>query len=467
LVTGLDDHGAKREQAADVAPSLSFFPLAALAAGGDVDLGNDSFIDGVNHDADITLNGSSDVYGDVHDETTHAGSGQKDSPDDNEDNSVPLPFVSVSFTSVEVLTDNTNEQTNPDNLPVIEIFAAGVNGSSDHKVDVCHIPPGNPDNAHIINIDDHAVNAHVAHGDPEPPALGICTAPTGEEPPDDGGPDCGTGIANPGLNVLEDGPFTSCARLFNRKVDAGDDTPAWVDVQWDSVDANWTGMNDGYVAAIALAQTPILYNAPAPAGSPTWQKGLFSWRTNNLTDITDPGFPSSCDPAHPGIGPDILCRPSELTPFPDFQTYLGMDDIEFQNLLVGADTKTSNLDNDAAPLGFTYVSGDYTLASSVASPSSTDFGLMYVAGNLTIDNDLTFKGVLFVEGDLTIASGRTPTILGAVMTTGSVVNSGSLRILYSSEAARVGLQQAPAWTVLAWEDPQMRESATTGGGSDL
>lgn len=41
------------------------------------------------------------------------------------------------------------------------------------KVPLCHIPPGNPYNAHIINIDEHAVSAHLAHGD----QLGTCPRP--------------------------------------------------------------------------------------------------------------------------------------------------------------------------------------------------------------------------------------------------------------------------------------------------
>jgi hypothetical protein len=41
----------------------------------------------------------------------------------------------------------------------------------DHKVLICHIPPGNPDNRHEILIDFHAVPAHmVNHGD----TLGPC-----------------------------------------------------------------------------------------------------------------------------------------------------------------------------------------------------------------------------------------------------------------------------------------------------
>jgi hypothetical protein len=39
-----------------------------------------------------------------------------------------------------------------------------------HKVLICHIPPGNPDNAHTISVDESAVPAHLAHGD----TLGPC-----------------------------------------------------------------------------------------------------------------------------------------------------------------------------------------------------------------------------------------------------------------------------------------------------
>lgn len=38
------------------------------------------------------------------------------------------------------------------------------------KVDVCHIPPGNPENAHTINISENAVQTHLDHGD----SLGPC-----------------------------------------------------------------------------------------------------------------------------------------------------------------------------------------------------------------------------------------------------------------------------------------------------
>lgn len=35
------------------------------------------------------------------------------------------------------------------------------------KIDVCHIPPGNPNNLHTITVSENAVDAHLAHGDLE------------------------------------------------------------------------------------------------------------------------------------------------------------------------------------------------------------------------------------------------------------------------------------------------------------
>ena len=35
----------------------------------------------------------------------------------------------------------------------------------DHKEKICHVPPGNPDNEHNIEVDSSSVPAHLAHGD--------------------------------------------------------------------------------------------------------------------------------------------------------------------------------------------------------------------------------------------------------------------------------------------------------------
>ena len=41
---------------------------------------------------------------------------------------------------------------------------------SEPNVTICHIPPGNPENAHTIVVDASAVPAHLDHGD----TLGEC-----------------------------------------------------------------------------------------------------------------------------------------------------------------------------------------------------------------------------------------------------------------------------------------------------
>ena len=40
-----------------------------------------------------------------------------------------------------------------------------VGESHSESVDVCHIPPGNPANAHTITINEKALSKHLAHGD--------------------------------------------------------------------------------------------------------------------------------------------------------------------------------------------------------------------------------------------------------------------------------------------------------------
>lgn len=49
----------------------------------------------------------------------------------------------------------------------------------EHKVTICHIPPGNPANAHTIRVDESALPAHLAHGD----YLGPCHEQPGTTEP--------------------------------------------------------------------------------------------------------------------------------------------------------------------------------------------------------------------------------------------------------------------------------------------
>lgn len=51
---------------------------------------------------------------------------------------------------------------------VVDISTLGSQG----KVPVCHAPPGNPDNAHTIVISENALQAHLDHGDQQEPCEG-------------------------------------------------------------------------------------------------------------------------------------------------------------------------------------------------------------------------------------------------------------------------------------------------------
>jgi hypothetical protein len=74
----------------------------------------------------------------------------------------------------------TCEVSNPGGNPIVAEKPASGNlydnyrcGNNDKKVLICHIPPGNPENAHEICVGEPSVDAHLAHGD----VLGSC--PTG------------------------------------------------------------------------------------------------------------------------------------------------------------------------------------------------------------------------------------------------------------------------------------------------
>ncbi len=47
--------------------------------------------------------------------------------------------------------------------------ADGEGDEEDETVEVCHVPPGNPSNAHTLTVGAGALPAHLAHGDTEGP----------------------------------------------------------------------------------------------------------------------------------------------------------------------------------------------------------------------------------------------------------------------------------------------------------
>ena len=57
--------------------------------------------------------------------------------------------------------------------------------AKNHKVDICHVPPGNPANAHTITVSENAVDAHMAHGDNMGPCVVETTVEESETPEDE------------------------------------------------------------------------------------------------------------------------------------------------------------------------------------------------------------------------------------------------------------------------------------------
>jgi hypothetical protein len=65
-------------------------------------------------------------------------------------------------------------------------------GDDKNKVTICHIPPGNPENAHTITVGESAVVAHIAHGD----TLNECPSLDTSEKSDNGKSNSGKGNNN-------------------------------------------------------------------------------------------------------------------------------------------------------------------------------------------------------------------------------------------------------------------------------
>jgi len=95
-------------------------------------------------------------------------------------------FILSTFAYAGCIADHDDEALGDAELPVTsdqQVVDACAN--KPHKQAVCHIPPGNPANAHTICISEHAVDKHVAlHGD----YLGACDPGQGA-----GGSDGGQG----------------------------------------------------------------------------------------------------------------------------------------------------------------------------------------------------------------------------------------------------------------------------------
>jgi Dictyostelium (slime mold) repeat len=54
------------------------------------------------------------------------------------------------------------------------LLAGQASAAGNAKVQICHIPPGNPANFHTITISENALPAHLAHGDLGEPCNAVC-----------------------------------------------------------------------------------------------------------------------------------------------------------------------------------------------------------------------------------------------------------------------------------------------------
>jgi len=59
-------------------------------------------------------------------------------------------------------------------VSMLTVFGAPAVFAGAAKVEVCHVPPDNPDNFHTITISENALAAHLAHGDIEGACNAVC-----------------------------------------------------------------------------------------------------------------------------------------------------------------------------------------------------------------------------------------------------------------------------------------------------
>ncbi|MBN8231789.1 hypothetical protein JYK02_30185 [Corallococcus macrosporus] len=106
------------------------------------------------------------------------------------------------------VSEDPSLATGGDNLggAASEVPLADGGTAPDGRVTICHIPPGNPANAHSITVGAPAATAHLRHGD----RLGACD---GEEPTSDGGtsePDGGSTTDGGSSGDVDAGPGPVC-----------------------------------------------------------------------------------------------------------------------------------------------------------------------------------------------------------------------------------------------------------------
>lgn len=127
-------------------------------------------------------------------------------------------------------------------------FRINTNGNNGHKTVMCHVPPGNPDNAHTIAVGSPAAaRAHIAHGDTK----GSCNGNGGDGEGNEGGDENGEAKLTVIKEIVNDDNGTSTVEDFTLLVD-GDEVDSGEENEFDPGDytVSETGP-DGYEATFS------------------------------------------------------------------------------------------------------------------------------------------------------------------------------------------------------------------------
>jgi len=120
----------------------------------------------------------------------------------------------VAPQSPQGVVQNVTAKRQP--APAAENSNANAKACKPGKVEVCHLPPGNPDNVRVICIADGDLVDHLDHGDQIPDCAGACTG--------DAVDDCAGVCAGPG-EVLDDGNCCASGVVDDCGVCDGDGNP--------------------------------------------------------------------------------------------------------------------------------------------------------------------------------------------------------------------------------------------------
>lgn len=183
-------------------------------------------------------------------------------------------------------------------------------------VTICHIPPGNPQNARTLVINQSAVSAHLAHGD----ILGSCqrghVCSPGETVSCYGGP---AGTAGVGACTAGTQTCNSCGTAFSACIGAV--TPI-VESCGDSIDNDCDGITDDNCVC-SPGSTTLCYDGPAgtdgvgicQAGTRTCDAtgtgyGACVGEVTPITEICGDGLDNDCDGA---VEDGCVCSPFSIS----------------------------------------------------------------------------------------------------------------------------------------------------------